>query len=89
MGYVSVPAPWVFGSDNDLPAMIRKFNNRIHFLHLRSTKRNDAGDFYEENHLEGDVDMYDVIKEIVHMMQSRTISPFPCVPIMVTRCLMI
>lgn len=61
-------------SDNDLPAMIRKFNNRIHFLHLRSTKRNDAGDFYEENHLEGDVDMFTVMKEIVHMMQSRGLS---------------
>lgn len=61
-------------SDNDLPAMIRRFNNRIHFLHLRSTRRNDAGDFYEENHLEGDVDMFAVMKEIVHMMQSRGLS---------------
>jgi mannonate dehydratase len=61
-------------ADNDLTAMIQKFSNRIHFLHLRSTRRNKAGDFYEENHLEGDVDMYAVIKEIVHMMQLRGIS---------------
>jgi mannonate dehydratase len=61
-------------SDNDLPAMIRKFSNRIHFLHLRSTKRNIAGDFYEENHLEGDVDMFSVMKEIIHMMNMRGIS---------------
>ena len=54
--------------------MIRQFSNRIHFLHLRSTRRNEAGDFYEENHLEGDVDMYAVVKEIVHMMQRRKIS---------------
>jgi mannonate dehydratase len=60
--------------DNDLPAMIRQFSNRIHFLHLRSTKRNKAGDFYEENHLEGDVDMYAVVKEIVLMMKKRKIS---------------
>jgi mannonate dehydratase len=60
--------------DNDLPAMIRKFSNRIHFLHLRSTRRNNAGDFYEENHLGGDVDMYSVVKEIVHMMNARGIS---------------
>jgi mannonate dehydratase len=60
--------------DNDLPAMIRKFGNRIHFLHLRNTKRNIAGDFYEENHLEGDVDMFAVIKEIVHMMNMRGVS---------------
>jgi mannonate dehydratase len=57
--------------DNDLPAMIRLFSNRIHFLHLRSTRRNEAGDFYEENHLEGDVNMYEVVKEIVQMMEQR------------------
>jgi mannonate dehydratase len=61
-------------ADNDLPAMVRHFSNRIHFLHLRSTRRNEAGDFYEENHLEGDVDMYAVVKEIVEMMQRRKIS---------------
>lgn len=57
--------------DNNLPAMIHLFSNRIYFLHLRSTKRNTEGDFYEENHLEGDVDMYDVIKEIIRMMNHR------------------
>jgi mannonate dehydratase len=61
-------------ADNDLPAMIRRFSNRIHFLHLRSTKRNNDGDFYEENHLEGDVDMYGVIKEIIRMMNQRKTS---------------
>ncbi len=57
--------------DNDLPTMIQQFGNRIHFLHLRNTRRNEAGDFYEENHLEGDVDMYAVIKQIVLMMQQK------------------
>ena len=61
-------------ADNDLPAMIRHFSDRIHFLHLRSTRRNEAGDFYEENHLDGDVDMYEVVKEIVSMMQRRKTS---------------
>jgi mannonate dehydratase len=61
-------------SDNDLPAMIRRFADRIHFLHLRSTRRNEAGDFYEENHLDGDVDMFAVVKEIVHMMQKRKLT---------------
>jgi len=58
-------------ADNDLPAMIRQYSNRIHFLHLRNTRRNEAGDFYEENHLEGDVDMYKVVKEIIQMMEKR------------------
>ncbi len=58
-------------ADNELPAMVKQFGDRINFLHLRSTKRNDNGDFYEDNHLEGDVDMYAVIKEIVEVMQQR------------------
>ena len=60
--------------DNDLPAMIRSFGNHIHFLHLRSTRRNEAGDFYEDNHLEGDVDMFAVMREIIAIMQARQIS---------------
>jgi mannonate dehydratase len=57
--------------DNDLPAMVKQFGDRIHFIHLRSTKRNAAGDFYEDNHLEGDVDMYRVVQELVAIMQQR------------------
>ena len=61
-------------ADNDLPAMVKQFGPRINFLHLRSTRRNEAGDFFEDNHLEGDVDMYAVIKEVVDIMQERKIS---------------
>ena len=61
-------------ADNDLPAMVKQFGDRINFIHLRSTKRNEFGDFYEDNHLEGDVDMYGVVKEIVAIMKSRNIS---------------
>lgn len=60
--------------DNNLPEMVRQFADRIHFIHLRSTKRNEYGDFYEDNHLEGDVDMYKVVKEIIRIMQDRQVS---------------
>jgi len=59
--------------DNNLPEMVKQFANRINFLHLRSTRRNEFGDFYEDNHLEGDVDMYAVVKEIIHVMQNRQV----------------
>ncbi len=57
--------------DNDLPQMLKTFGDRINFLHLRSTKRNELGDFYEDDHLAGDVNMYAIIKETVALMQQR------------------
>jgi mannonate dehydratase len=60
--------------DNDLPKMVQIFGKRINFIHLRSTRSNKYGDFFEDNHLEGDVDMYTVIKEIVLVMKDRGIS---------------
>jgi mannonate dehydratase len=62
---------------NNLPKMVTQFADRIHFIHLRSTSRNEFGDFYEDNHLEGDVDMYAVIKELVIAMQKRKC----CIPV--------
>lgn len=61
-------------NDNDLPAMISRFADRINFLHLRSTRRNDFGDFFEDNHLDGDVDMYAVVKQIVEISNRRKVS---------------
>lgn len=60
--------------DNDLPSMVQRFGDHIHFLHLRNTKRDEAGNFYEADHLAGDTDMYAVIKEVVKVMQRRGVS---------------
>ena len=54
-------------SANDLPGIIRKFANRIHFLHLRNVKREDDGSFFEDNHLEGSSDMYAIVKAVLEI----------------------
>ena len=60
--------------DNDLPGMVKRLGDHIHFIHLRSTKRDADGNFFEADHLDGDVDMYKVIKEIVLVMKKRNVS---------------
>ncbi len=55
--------------NNDLPAMVRKLGTRIHFTHLRNTKRDAEGNFFEDDHLAGDTDMYAVVKELLAIQQ--------------------
>jgi mannonate dehydratase len=57
--------------DNDLPGMIERLGDKIHFLHLRSVQREPDGSFYEANHLEGDANMYAVVKAVVREMRRR------------------
>jgi mannonate dehydratase len=57
--------------DNNIPNMLRRFGGRIHFLHLRNTRRDNAGNFYEADHLDGDTDMATVVREVLHIMQQR------------------
>ncbi|MBL7783310.1 MAG: mannonate dehydratase [Saprospiraceae bacterium] len=60
--------------DNLIPHLIRRFGNRIHFLHLRNTRRDAEGNFYEADHLDGDTDMAAVVQEIVLLMQKTGVS---------------
>lgn len=60
--------------DNDLTGIIRRLGDHIHFIHLRNTRRDAEGNFYEADHLDGDTDMYAVVKELVQLMKRRQVS---------------
>jgi len=66
-------------ADNDLPGMAKRYGHRMHFIHLRNTRRDASGSFYEADHLDGDVDMYAVVKAIYEQetQQNRQIPMRP------------
>src|SRR5579859_3789743 len=61
-------------ADNDLVGMVKRLGDHIHFIHLRSTKRDAEGNFFEADHLGGDVDMVAVIGELLAVQEKRSIS---------------
>nr|WP_236023324.1 mannonate dehydratase [Chitinophaga chungangae] len=61
-------------ADNDLPGIVRRHGDHIHFIHLRNIRRDGSGNFYEADHLDGDVNMFAVVSELTQVMQRRKIS---------------
>ena len=66
-------------ADNNIVELAEMFGERIHFVHLRSTKRLKNGDFYESGHLEGDVDLVSIIVAL-HKVMKQTGRPVPIRP---------
>lgn len=64
-------------SDNDLAGMINRLGSRIHFIHLRATKRDALGNFHEADHLDGDVDMFAVVRALVEEEKRREAANLP------------
>jgi mannonate dehydratase len=70
-GFTFCTGSYGVNPDNDLPGMVRRNGDRMHFIHLRNVIRDEMGNFYESNHLEGDVNMRQVILEIIKVMKTR------------------
>ena len=62
---------------NDLPDILKSIDTKLHFVHLRNTRRDEQGNFYESDHLDGDTDMYSIMKIILSIQQKTEFSiPF-------------
>lgn len=64
---------------NDLNAILELIISRVYFVHLRNVKKDELGSFYEADHLDGDVNMYSIMKRLIEENQFRT-SPMPFRP---------
>lgn len=67
------------GMNNDLPQILKAVGERVHFAHLRNVSKDPLGNFHESDHLDGDVDMYAIMKELVQLNKNRKI-PMPFRP---------
>ncbi len=57
--------------DNDLPGIVERLGQHIHFIHLRNVQREPDSSFYEADHLDGSTDMFAVMRALINEQQSR------------------
>jgi len=64
---------------NNLIDILQLVKSRVHFIHLRNVRKDEIGSFYEADHLDGDVNMYAIMKILTEENQSRN-TPLPFRP---------
>ena len=63
--------------NNNLTGMVNRIGEKIHFIHLRNVRKDEEGNFYEADHLDGDNDMFSIVKELLLLQQKlKTSIPF-------------
>lgn len=67
------------GMTNDLVDIFEAVKSRVYFLHLRNVTKDEEGNFYEADHLGGDVNMYEVMK-VVTAENAKRNEPIPFRP---------
>lgn len=63
----------------DVDSLLQQFGSRVHYIHLRNVRKEAGGNFYESDHLDGDVDMYRIMKQLVGLNTGR-LRPLPFRP---------